>query len=337
MIFPRDGTMAKTDNLTGKGISLTKEISDKDQGIVPTTDDATSETQEGIGQFIRRGLSQIFSKTDTKKENDTITQTENTDTERAKVNGVIRFKYWIPKPTLASWRFVGMVFVNIATATGLCSFAILGFAFAQIGDVSETLRWWLILVGSISMAIGSEVGTLVTVVEIFRKQKSVSRQPLLARVLISILATARSIRVVIDALSRIYKDPVEKSFKQAIKMIESSLKSHDKGAVAWDWIGLGISIMTSLSAVALAQVSILQLAGNEAVYQWLPTIRQWSPAALALFGVLDGCVNHAEFGLALASLDEQVRRWYVDRESARRELMEIAMGKTRKKRGKKNV
>lgn len=230
------------------------------------------------------------------------------------------FDYWIPKPSLRGWRAVGLLFVNLATAVGLCSFAVLGFAFSQIGEVSNALRWWLILAGSVSLAVGSEIGTMVTVVEIFRKTHMSKRRPMLARLLISILATARAIRVVMDALSRIYKNPVEQSFNQAIRMIDRTLEAKETGATAWDWIGLVISACTSLSAVALAQVSILQLEGLSVAYSWLPTVQQWAPAALALFGVLDGYVNHAEYGLSLAYFNEAVKQWYKDREAAKKEV-----------------
>jgi hypothetical protein len=229
------------------------------------------------------------------------------------------FNYWIPKPSLKSWRVVGLLLVNLATALGLCSFAVLGFAFGQLGDVSEGLRWWFILIGSVSLGLGSELGTLVTVVEIFRKTKTVPKKPLLARFLISVLTTARTVRVVIDALGQIYKDPAEKSFNQAIKMIDRTLQVREGGASIWDWVGLIISACTSLSAVALAQVSILQLVGVSISYTWLPVVQQWSPAALALFGVLDGYVNHMEYGMFLARFDEMVREWFRKREEAKRE------------------
>lgn len=229
------------------------------------------------------------------------------------------FHYWIPKPSLQSWRMVGFVLVNLATAIGLCSFAILGFAFVQVENMSDTLRWGLVLAGSVSLALGSEVGTLVTVVEIFRKLRR-SERPMLARLLVSILTTTRSMRVVLDALMMIYREPVDKSFSDAIKMIDRTLKKEDRGTNAWDWVGLAISACTSLSGVALAQVSVMQLIGVQIDYSWFPIVRQWSPAALALFGVLDGYVNHMEFGLFLARLDEMVREWYEKREEAKREI-----------------
>jgi len=230
------------------------------------------------------------------------------------------FQYWIPKPTLKSWRVYGLAFVNMMTALGLCCLAILGFAFNQIDNSDfTTLRWWLMLVGSIFIALGSEVGTLVTTVEIFRKQSMASRRPFLGRTLVSLLAIARSAQVARGALSQMVQGGTEKSFNQAIRMIDRTLERQEKGALLWDWFGLVISALTSLSAVALAYVSSLYLAGS-VDYSWLPVVQQWSPVALALFGVLDGYINHAEFGLFLASFDERVRQWFADREVARKEV-----------------
>lgn len=229
------------------------------------------------------------------------------------------FRYWVPKPSLHSWQTIGFIIVNLATAVGLCSFAILGFAFVYLGDMSDNLKWGLIFSGSVSLALGSEIGTLVTVVEIFRKMKANSR-PLLARVLISILTTVRAVRVVIDALTMLYKEPVDKAFDKAVKMIDRTLKKEDRGTSVWDWIGLVISMCTSLSGVALAQVSVMELLGVDMSYEWFAVVRQWSPVALALFGVLDGYVNHWEFGMHQARIDEAVMEWYKKRENAKREI-----------------
>jgi hypothetical protein len=255
---------------------------------------------------------------------------QTTEKDIQQVNGGT-FQYWIPKPTLKGWRVWGLAFINLMTALGLCLLAILGFAFNQIDNSDfATLRWWLMLVGSVFIALGSEVGTLVTTVEIFRKQSMASRRPFLSRMLISILAIARSAQVVRGALSQIAQGGTERSFNQAIKMIDRTLERQEKGALLWDWFGLIISALTSLSAVALAYVSSLYIAGN-VNYSWLPIVQQWSPVGLALFGVLDGYINHAEFGLFLASFDEQVKQWFSDREAARKEVERIE-----RKNGKSN-
>lgn len=248
---------------------------------------------------------------------------KKTTIERQENSNGSKFEYWIPKPDLKSWRARGLAFVNIMTASGLCSLAILGFVFNQVdqgqfGELFTKIRWWLMLGGSICLAIGSEIGTLVTTVEIFRKQSMSKRRPVLARVLISVLAIARAVQVVKEALSQMAKSSTDKTFSQAIKMIDRTLKSQEKGAALGDWAGLAISILTSLSAVTLAYVSGMSLSNT--IYTWLPMLQQWSPPALFIFGALDGYVNHAEYGLFLASFDEQVRQWFADREAARKEV-----------------
>jgi len=235
------------------------------------------------------------------------------------------FEYWIPKPTLKGWRVRGLTFVNVMTALGLGALAVVGFISSQIRpdqvESFASLRWYLILVGSICLALGSEIGTFVTTLEVFHKQKMGSRRPLLARVLISVLAVSRAMQVVREARSQMAKDSTDKTFSRAIKMIDRVLERQERGTSFWDWVGMGISIITSLSAVSMAYVSGLSL--SESTYTWLPIVQQWSPAALWLFGVLDGYVNHSEFGLFFASFDEQVKKWYADREAARKEVERI--------------
>lgn len=242
------------------------------------------------------------------------------DTGQNRPNG---FQYWIPKPTLSGWRVRGLWFVNIMTAFGFCGLAVLGYLFNQLdqaymGEWFVNFRLALLLGGSICLAIGSELGTFVTTIEIFRKQRMTSRRPRLARLLISVLAIVRVAQVMREALSKIAESASDTTFSKAIKMIDRTLEREERGAIAWDWIGLVVSAITSLSAVVLAYFSGVDV--SDTIYAWLPVVQQWAPLGLFVCGVLDGYINHGEFGLFLASFDERVRQWYADREVARKEV-----------------
>jgi len=60
----------------------------------------------------------------------------------------------------------------IIGVVGLAAFALLAFAFPELGVLPPEFRTNAVVIGSIALAIGGEIGTLFTSIEIFRKVTS---------------------------------------------------------------------------------------------------------------------------------------------------------------------
>lgn len=79
--------------------------------------------------------------------------------------------FHIPEPR-KPWRDPrawGLVMPAIMGVIGLAAFAIVAYSFKELGVLSDVFRTNTVLVGAIALAIGGEVGTLFTNIEIFRK------------------------------------------------------------------------------------------------------------------------------------------------------------------------
>jgi hypothetical protein len=73
------------------------------------------------------------------------------------------------RPKALGWRGWSLLLPAIVTAIGLASFAVFAVSFTELDTLPQSFRTALVLVGAFSLAIGGEVGTVWSVVEIFRK------------------------------------------------------------------------------------------------------------------------------------------------------------------------
>lgn len=79
--------------------------------------------------------------------------------------------FYLDRPQMLGVRGWSLLIPSILAAIGFCAFAVLAFSFTELQSLPATFRRWLVIVGSFSLAIGGEVGTLSATVEIFRKRK----------------------------------------------------------------------------------------------------------------------------------------------------------------------
>jgi len=77
-----------------------------------------------------------------------------------------------PKPPFKDGRTWGLMVPAVIGVIGLAAFALLAFAFPELSVLPQAFRTNAVVVGSIALAIGGEVGTLFTNIEIFRKVTS---------------------------------------------------------------------------------------------------------------------------------------------------------------------
>ncbi len=96
--------------------------------------------------------------------------------------------FWLEKPTMMGLRGWSLLIPAAASSIGFFCFAVLAFSFTELSTLPADFRMALVLVGSFSLAFGSEVGTLSSVVEIYRKGERLGRWDKLA-LLISVLST----------------------------------------------------------------------------------------------------------------------------------------------------
>lgn len=59
----------------------------------------------------------------------------------------------------------------VIMSIGLAAFSVLSFSFTELSSLPEAFRKSIVIVGSFSLAIGGEIGTISVVVEIYRKSK----------------------------------------------------------------------------------------------------------------------------------------------------------------------
>ena len=77
-----------------------------------------------------------------------------------------------PKPPFKDGRTWGLMVPSVVGVVGLAAFALLAFAFPELSVLPQAFRTNAVVIGSIALAIGGEVGTLFTNIEIFRKVTS---------------------------------------------------------------------------------------------------------------------------------------------------------------------
>ena len=157
-----------------------------------------------------------------------------------------------PKPPHSDLRAWSLLVPACASAIGFFAFSVLAFGFTELDVLSADFRRTLVIVGAFALAFGGEVGTLATVVEIFRKNGA---------------------------------------------------------AQAWDWIGLAVSVCSTLVAFVLAFAALL---GVQAT--WGPTVKLYGPIVLGVLAALDAYAGFMELGLYLSQHDERMLRWERARE-----------------------
>lgn len=107
--------------------------------------------------------------------------------------------FWLEKPKALGWRGVSLLVPCIASVIGFCSFGVLGFSFTELATLPQGFRTGLVLLGSFSLAVGGEVGTLSSVIEMFRVGEKLRKWDKVALV-ISVLATVSSFLLAFSAL-----------------------------------------------------------------------------------------------------------------------------------------
>jgi hypothetical protein len=72
-------------------------------------------------------------------------------------------------------RLWSLIIPAVASAVGFFCFSVLAYSFTELTTLPAAFRTALVLVGAFALAFGSEVGTLASVVEIYRKGERVCR------------------------------------------------------------------------------------------------------------------------------------------------------------------
>ena len=75
-------------------------------------------------------------------------------------------------------------------------------------------------------------------------------------------------------------------------------------AQAWDWIGLAVSMLSTLAAFVLAFAALL---GVQAT--WGATVKLYGPIVLGVLAALDAYAGFMEVGLYLSQYDARVLEW----------------------------
>jgi len=87
-------------------------------------------------------------------------------------------------------------------------------------------------------------------------------------------------------------------------------------AQRWDWIGLVVSVCSTLSAFVLAFAALL---GVQAT--WGATVKMYGPIVLGVLSALDAYAGFMEVGLYLSQYDARMEDWVATRErSAKRDF-----------------
>jgi len=76
-----------------------------------------------------------------------------------------------PKEPFTDWRVYSLLAPSVFSALGFLIFTTLGYSFTEFSSISDNVRLVLVLGGGIFLAIGGELGTLFTTIEIGRKHK----------------------------------------------------------------------------------------------------------------------------------------------------------------------
>lgn len=101
---------------------------------------------------------------------------------------ILEQDFWLQKPTMMGLRGWSLLVPALASSVGFFAFGVLGFGFTELEALSGNFRHLLVLVGAFALAFGSEVGTLSSITEIYRKGERLGRWDKLA-LIVSVLST----------------------------------------------------------------------------------------------------------------------------------------------------
>ena len=76
-----------------------------------------------------------------------------------------------PLPPIDDWRAWSLGIPSVLLAMGFVCFAFLGYSFREFAHLADSVRVVLVLVGAALVAIGGELGTCSSTIEIFRKRE----------------------------------------------------------------------------------------------------------------------------------------------------------------------
>lgn len=81
-------------------------------------------------------------------------------------------KFWKvePSPIWTDWRALSLFIPSVASALGLCTFAVFAFSFTALPSLNQRTLDKMVVAGGLFLAFGGEIGTLFTSIEIFRKR-----------------------------------------------------------------------------------------------------------------------------------------------------------------------
>jgi len=96
----------------------------------------------------------------------------------------------------------------------------------------------------------------------------------------------------------------------ASAIIEIFRKAGARQAQSWDWIGLVVSALTSMTVIVLSWAYLLRVDVS-----WSSAVRELGPLAVGVLTVLDFYISGAEAGLYLAQYDQRLLAWKTDYET----------------------
>lgn len=74
-----------------------------------------------------------------------------------------------PTSPMRDWRWWSLVVPSVATAFGLFLFGVFAVGFTQLRDLPDQIKFIVVALGAVCIPFGSELGTVSSVIEIFRK------------------------------------------------------------------------------------------------------------------------------------------------------------------------
>ena len=77
--------------------------------------------------------------------------------------------FWLEKPRMMGLRGWSLLIPSVASAIGFFVFSALAFGFTELDTLPAIYRRVMVLLGAFALAFGSEIGTLSSITEIYRK------------------------------------------------------------------------------------------------------------------------------------------------------------------------
>lgn len=76
-----------------------------------------------------------------------------------------------PRPKRFGVMAVSLLLPSVIQTIGLCCFGVVAFSLTEMSSLPHEYRTWLVVAGSFTAAIGSDIGTLPSALEVFRKRR----------------------------------------------------------------------------------------------------------------------------------------------------------------------